>query len=145
MNTPRLRRFSFAFGFGLAAALLCGCPAQPTCPNCRFRTATYTVNAGDVRGVVTATMHTQIEHATGECPSTGCNTTRTDDITCKVKGTTPGVKTQRLPVASGNGATHNVTIQVQTTAGPRPAISATVGTPSSTSPPPNPICPPPSG
>ena len=140
MNPARIRRFSLIPVLGLAAAVLCGCPAKPSCPNCYFRTATFSVNAADLEGLTSATMETHIEHHAEECPRTGCVTDRSDDITCKLRGGSAGEKRQMLPVASGERATHRVEIKIQTSAGPRDDIHASVGEPTSETEPPLPIC-----
>ncbi len=143
MRTPTSLRFEPLHALMLAAVALIGggCPAQPDCPSCRFRSANFTVAPEDVTGLVSAQMHTEINHATGECPgrggTEGCVTNITEDITCKVK--TAGKKSQPLPVASGAGATHNVTIILQK-AVPK-TMPAAVGDPTTSSPPPSPICP----
>lgn len=129
MNRSQSRRFSLltGCGFGLSAALLCGCPARPSCPNCGFHTVTYSVNAEDVDGLQTATMHTYVDHPDGECPDGECVTDRTDDITCKLRGAEPGTKEQVLPVQSADGANYRVTIDIRNTKGTRPTIEAAVG------------------
>ncbi len=119
------------------AGLLGGCPAAATCPNCKYRTASFTLQPGEVGAVTSAQMSTQINHppsTTGSdnCPITGdpvpCVTTRTDVATCKIAAATA----QRigLPVQSVDTASHSVNVVITTAAGSRTA-AATVGPPAS--------------
>lgn len=141
MRTLGARQLVGFSAVGLGAALfMTGCPAQPACPTCRYRSAGFSVTADDVKGVTSADMHAVIEHKSGECPGRGgteeCTTDEHVDVTCKVKS--PGSKSVLLPVASGDGATHTVTVTLQkSTSITKPA---TVGEPSQKDPPP-PICP----
>jgi hypothetical protein len=142
MRNFRHRRFALAPALGLMAGslFLGGCPAEGTCPTCRYRTASFTVSAADLDGMTSVSMHTHIENPSTECPKSGCIYDHTDDITCKV-GTAAGTKRQKLPAMSADGATHDVTITIQAGETTKPAITATVGTPADTTPPGSPICP----
>lgn len=142
MNTNGFLRFSIIVpGLGLATALLSGCPEKPACPNCEFRTATFTVTPGDVADMTSATMHTHVEIPSSECEGAECNVTRTDDFTCKLAGiTTTQTKQQTLPVSSTASSVHTVTVQIQKKSGTPATLTGTVGEPSQTRPPTLPIC-----
>lgn len=138
MNRQRIR-FSPVAGLGLAltASLLCGCPERPTCPNCGFHNASFTVTPEDAEGLESATMETQVVHADGDCTKGDCPTESRDNVTCKVK--TAGEHQVIVPVAMTERATSTVKIEVKNSKGTH-EIPVTVGDKAS-EPPPKSICP----
>lgn len=142
MRTPGRRRLGLVSALGLVAVapFLTGCPSQPACPSCRFRTASFSLTPDDLKGLTSAKMVTYIEHEDGECPEgSHCLTDRVDDVTCKVKGMRPGTYNQLLPERSGPGATHKISLEIVNLAGDD-ELDGNVGAPESNAPPRMPIC-----
>lgn len=140
MPMPRSPLFFIRAAATLTAAmtvtLLGGCPAVPICPNCGYRTASFTLKANEVGQVTVAKMHTHIDHpptsgGDDNCPIIGdpspCVTDRVDDVLCKIS-TTSAKQAISLPVQSVDSATHTVNVSIVTPSGSRTAAAA-VGDP----------------
>jgi hypothetical protein len=90
-------------------------PSNPSCPNCRYRTATFSVSSAQLQGgtVAAATMHTSVTHST--CPYSGYGSPCTMDMSFSVTCKTPGAGTFEIrtsPNGYSTGATGSGSVQV---------------------------------
>jgi hypothetical protein len=111
----------------------CGGSGPPVCSSCQYKTATFTITAGDIgHGTITsATMHTEVVHPS--CPYAGFNSPCTATLNLNVGCVATGAGSftiKKRPNGYSPGATAVTTLNIVVGSSTIP-IAVTMGTPDS--------------